>query len=378
VHVLLIIGWFLTALGLCGAAHSLLAAYLAGRFVRAAGTGASSFPAATVLKPLRGRDVSLEADLETFFVQSYGAPVQLVFGVHDKTDDAVFVVERLRARHPGADAVLVSEGRRPGSNPKVCNLIGMSTVAKHDVLVLSDSDIAVTPDYLGRLAAALAPPDVGAVTCVYTGWAAAGFASQLSAMGVNYQFLPNVLTGLKLGLARPCFGSTIAIKRRVLEEIGGFAAFASVLADDYEIGRAVRAKGYRVVIPGFAVRHACGEAGLGAWFRHELRWLRTIRTVDPTGHWGSIVTQAFPLALLGAFVSGFSTFSLAAVVVSAVARGVLKWQIDHQFGVAGGPHWLLPVRDVLSFGVFLMSLFGGAVVWQDERLQVGGDGALIR
>jgi ceramide glucosyltransferase len=375
--VLSILGYAFTVLGLCGAAYALLAAFFARRFVRRPSAAPATYPPVTILKPLHGEEPALADNLETFFAQDYRGPVQIVFGVDDARDAAVAVTEQLRARHPGADAVLVIDDRRRGSNPKISNLIGMSTTFKHEVLVLSDSDIAVDRDYLDRVVAALLPPDVGAVTCIYSGWAAAGFASRLSAMGVSYQFLPNVMTGVGLGFTRPCFGSTIAIKAQVLNEIGGFAAFASVLADDFELGRAVRAKGYRVVIPNFVVRHACGEASLSEWFRHELRWMRTIRTVDPAGHWGSIVTHGFPLSLVGAILLGFPAFSWIAVVATAVARGVLKWQIDEEFGAGAGPHWLLPVRDVLSFGVFLMSLFGGAVVWQDEHLRVSGDGALI-
>jgi len=370
-----ILGYAFTLLGLAGAGYALLAAYFVGRFKRGAGATDASFPPVTVLKPLHGAEPGLAEALETFFAQHYRGALQLVFGVQDKSDAARPVVEGLRARHPDVDVVLVVEERRHGSNPKVSNLIGMSVAARHDVLVLSDSDIAVEPDYLDRIVTALAPEDVGAVTCVYTASPMAGFTSRLTAMGVNYQFLPNVIAGVKLGLATPCFGSTIAIKRAVLNAIGGFAAFADVLADDYEIGRAVRAQGLRVVIPDFAVRHACGEATLAQWFHHELRWMRTIRTADPAGHWGSIVTHAIPLTLVGAILLGFPVLSLTALAGAAVARGLLKWQIDRRFAT-GGPLWLLPLRDVLSFGVFLMSLFGGSVVWQDERMHVDGDGAL--
>jgi ceramide glucosyltransferase len=372
-----ILGLIFTLLGIAGSAYALLSLFLADRFVRKPAPKASSFPPVTVLKPLHGAEPGLAWCLETFFLQQYRGDLQLVFGVHDNNDAAVAIVEQLRARHPRVNAVLVSDTRRHGSNPKISNIIGMASAVRNDVLVLSDSDIAVAPNYLEKVVAALEGENTGAVTCLYAGWAAAGFASRLSAMGVSYQFLPNVITGVSLGLTQPCFGSTIAIKRAVLDSIGGFAAFASVLADDYEIGRAVRAKGRRVFIPNFAVRHACGEATLGAWFRHELRWMRTIRTVDPAGHWGSIVTQAIPLALVGAILLGFPAFALGGLAAAVVARAALKWQIDRQFGVVGGPLWLLPLRDMLSFGVFLMSLFGGAVVWQDERLHVVGDGALL-
>jgi ceramide glucosyltransferase len=244
------------------------------------------------------------------------------------------------------------------------------------VLILSDSDIAVPADYLGRVTAVLQPKDVGAVTCLYTGWAGAGFGSRLCAMGIDYQFLPNAVTSVVLSLAEPCFGSTIALRRAVLDEIGGLRAFANFLADDYEIGRAVRAKGYHVAIPRFVVRHACNENNIGEWLAHELRWARTLRVVAPAGHVCSIVTHAIPLALLGIILSGFTLFAVACFVTTLAARAVLKWRVDLCYGCNGGPLWLIPVRDVLSFCVFLVSLFGGSVEWQGSRLRVEQNGAL--
>ena len=162
----------------------------------------------------------------------------------------------------------------------------------------------------------------------------------------------------------------------MLRAIGGLAAFADILADDNEIGRAVRAKGYEGAIPPFAVRHAAAETAFAEWLSHELRWMRTIRTVDPAGHAGSIVTHAFPLSLLGLIMTGFGPIAWCALASTLLARGMLKWRIDVAFRGPAGPYWLVPVRDVLSFGVFLTSLFGRVVVWQNERLKVHGDGAL--
>lgn len=373
-----VLGWLLAALSLCGAAYTVLAAALAGGYAPRRESIASDLPSVTVLKPLHGAEPHLEDNLASFFAQEYRAPFQLVFGVQNERDPAIQVVERLRARYPRIDTALVIDGRRYGSNAKVSNLINMRAAAKHDVLVLSDSDIAVPPEYLGRVVTALQPSEVGAVTCLYTGWAGAGFGSRLCAMGIDYQFLPNAIAGVTLRFAEPCFGSTIALKRTVLDEIGGLEAFAGFLADDYEIGRAVRAKGYRIAIPRIAVRHACNEKNVAACLAHELRWARTIRVVATAGHAGSIVTNAIPLALLGTILSGFTLFGVACLVTTLAARAVLKWRIDLHFGCNGGPLWLLPVRDVLSFGVFLVSLFGGSVEWQGSRLHVERDGVLSK
>jgi ceramide glucosyltransferase len=373
---LTILGWLFVTLGFAGAAYALLAAWFARRFAGREEDHIENFPAVSVLKPLHGDEPALAQNLESFLFQNYPAPVQFVFGVQVPDDPAIAVVEALLKRHPAVDAVLVVDKSRHGSNPKISNLINMRAAVRHDTVILSDSDIGVEPGYLRRVAAALAPQAVGAVTCVYTGWGAAGLVSTLSAMGVSYHFLPNVMVGLGLKLAAPCFGSTIAIKGTVLREIGGLVAFADILADDNEIGRRVRAKGYEVAIPPFAVRHAATETRWGEWLDHELRWMRTIRTVDPAGHWGSIVTHAIPLALLGLIVTGFGLAGWCALGTTLVARIMLKWRIDKAFRGPAGPYWLIPVRDVLSFCVFLASLFGTAVVWQNEHLKVHGDGAL--
>ncbi len=373
-----VLGWLMAVLASCGAAYAVMAAVFAGRFARLPARSTSAFPPATILKPLHGDEPRLEDCLGTFFAQDYPAPVQLVFGVQDEHDPAVAVVDRLRARHPDIDTALVVDARRHGANAKVSNLINMYAAARHGVLVLSDADIAVPPDYLRKVTAALEPSEVGAVTCLYTGVAAGGLGSRFTAMGIDYHFLPNVLTGLSLGLAEPCFGSTVALRRALLDEIGGFKAFAEYLADDYEIGRAVRAKGYHVAIPNMTVRPSCSENGIGEWLAHELRWARTLRVVAPAGHVGSVVTYAIPLALLGTILSGFTLFPLGALATSLAARAALKWRIDKIFGGEGGPLWLLPVRDVLSFGVFLASLFGVSVEWQGERLRVKQDGALLK
>ena len=171
-------------------------------------------------------------------------------------------------------------------------------------------------------------------------------------------------------------GSTIALTRAMLDEIGGFMAFADYLADDYEMGRAVRAKGHVLAIPAMGVGHTATESSARELFRHELRWTRTIRTVNPLGHLGTIITFGFPIALISAVLLDFSWVSLAVVGLTLASRLFLKRRIDGIFGTYAGPYWLLPARDLLSFAVFLTSLFGETVHWRGSRFSVEPSGAL--
>jgi ceramide glucosyltransferase len=364
------IGGLFLVLSLAGSAYAVAAAALARRLAAPAPPPAADQPPVTVLKPLYGTEPGLAEALQSFARQDYGAPVQIICGVQDPDDPALEAVQRLRSAAGRADVVAVVDPLQHGANRKVSNLVNMTQKARHELIVLSDSDIAVEPDYLSRIAAALAEPGVGAVTCYYHGRGVAGGWSRLAAMGVSYGFLPNVLVGVALGAAHPCMGSTIAMRREVLDGIGGYAAFADVLADDYEIGRAVRGKGLKVALPPFSVAHGCSETSLDELVAHEIRWSVTVRLIDPAGHAGSVVTHPVPLALLSMMFLAGSPLSLAALAMALGSRAWLKWSMDRATGGPSGPWSLLFVRDLLSFAVFVGSFFARAVYWRGARFGV--------
>jgi ceramide glucosyltransferase len=373
------VGWLLAAVAVIGTGYTLFAVLLVGRFMRTPQRTVRHSPPVTILKPLYRAEPDLIQNLETFFKQVYAGPVQIIFGVHDESDPAVAVVQRLQARYPDADTAIVADTALYGANAKVSNLINMLPTARHDTLVLSDSDIAVGPQWLSQVTAALARPGVGIVTCLYTGEPAREghtLWSSLAAMSTSYTFLPNAVLGASLGLAAPCFGSTIALRRQTLDEVGGFAAFADHLADDYELGRAVRAIGYNLAIPAMGVGHTAAEDSVRDLFRHELRWTRTIRLVNPVGHLGSFVTHGFAFALMAALLLHFNAVSLLVLAAALAARLFLKSRIDGLFGTFAGPFWLMPLRDLLSFAVFIVSLFGERVHWRDSQFAVEASGVM--
>jgi ceramide glucosyltransferase len=376
----MLIGWGFAVLALAGCAYQLLAVRLLRRLLAPPPAGGDSrpWPGVTVLKPLHGAEPGLEAALASLLAQDYPGPMQVVFGVQSPTDAAQAVVGALRRAQPAADVALAVDATDHGANRKVSNLINMVGQAKHPLLVVADSDIVVAPGYLRGVVAALRDPQVGVVTCPYRGLAAHGPWSRLAAMGISYQFLPSVAVGVGLKMAQPCMGSTVALSRETLARIGGFTAFADQLADDYAIGAAVRALGLGSVVAPVLVGHLCAEDSLLDVVRHELRWARTVRGVDPAGFAGSVVTYPVPLAILATIFTGGAPIGLAALGIALICRFLLQRDVDRLASAGTGPWWLTPLRDSLSFAVFLASFFVRAVDWRGARFRVDAQGILER
>jgi ceramide glucosyltransferase len=337
-------------------------------------------PSVTVLKPLHGDEPGLLDNLGSFCSQAYPGPIQVVFGVQNPSDGAVTVVEHLQKTLAGRDLDLVMETKVHGLNRKVSNLVNMAPRIRHDVVVLADSDMRVDPDYLSRVTAALDEPGVGAVTCLYYGVPVAGVWSSLSALAINAHFLPGVVFGSALGLARPCFGSTLALRRQTLGEIGGFIAFVDCLADDYAMGAALRARGHTISIPSFAVAHICTEASARDFWRHELRWARTIKSIDPLGYAGSILAHPLPWALIAALLGAGSTAFLPAIAIALASIGcrmTLLRQVERAYALPPQAYWLVPARDLLSFILFVVSFFGRDVSWKGHRYRMVAGGSWV-
>ena len=338
-------------------------------------TGGSQQPAVTVLKPLHGAEPELTGRLTAFCQQDYEGPVQVLCGAREASAPAANAVRTMQREHSDWPIELHVDPRRHGSNRKVSNLINMFSRVRHDVLVLSDSDIVVDQTYLRDVAALLAQPRAGAVTLLYHGIAGEGLWARLSALAVNTNFLPQAITGLALRAAKPCFGATIAVRRSMLEKIGGFGRFADELADDYAIGTAVRSAGYDVVIAPFLVGHVCFETSLRQFIRHQIRVARTVKTIDPIGYAGTIVTHPLPLALLG-MLSGSAAAAVLAVAALA-SRIALCRCVEWRFGLKREKYWLVPLQDILAFAVYVASYFGATVYWRGAEYRVATDGSLI-
>ena len=334
------------------------------------------WPSVTVLKPLHGMEPALEANLETLFAQRYPGPVQIVFGTASAADPALAVVTRLTDRHPDAVVARVSNPAMIGANKKLCNLSNMAGLQAHDIVVIADSDVAWAPETLARVVDALERPGVGLVSCRHVGRGDAGFWSRVAAMDIAYRFMPSVILGRALGLAQPVLGPTMALRGETLARIGGFPAFVDLLADDYEIGRAVRQLGLTTELSNFFIVQGCSEPTLGALAAHELRWSLTVFRIDPVGFAGSLLTHALPLALLALIASGGSATALSVLGLALLSRLIVKARMDGATGLASGPATLLPLRDLLSCAIFVATFFIDKVDWRGSQFRVTRDGRL--
>jgi ceramide glucosyltransferase len=366
-----------------GVVQALAASLLVARFARKKGQGPATRPAVTVLKPLHGDETLLEAALTTLCRQDY--PVfQIVFGVASEADPAVAVVERVRQVFPAADIALVVDSSVHGANPKVGNLINMMPAVRHDVLVIADSDVHARPDYLERLVGALQQPGVGLVTTLYAGLpASSAVAAGLGATQITHGFLPGAVMARAMR-RQDCLGATMVLSRQTLERIGGFRALADHLADDNVLGRRVKALGLGVVLAQTVPLTTVAETGVAALFRHELRWARTIRALEPVGFAASVLQYPLAWALLTILLAGGAIWSIGVFAVVWMLRAVAALRVDAALapmwrdpGAGGGeaalafscPVWLLPLRDVLSVAVMLASYGGRRVDWRGHFLQ---------
>jgi ceramide glucosyltransferase len=330
-------------------------------------------PPVSVLKPLHGAEPGLYENLRSFVDQDY-PQAQVVLGVRHSADAALPIARALMRNRPDRDIELVVNPRATGSNLKVANLENMLPAARHDIIVLADSDMRVDRHYLAAVTAQLQNPRTGLVTCLYKGAPLGGLWSQFGAMHINYGFLPNALLGEMLGTGGGCFGATIALRREVLERIGGFARIRDELADDHRLGDAVRELGLATVLSPYVVENRLAEPSPASLWRHELRWARTVRAMAPFGFAGSVVTHTIVLAALAAVTSGFSAAACWLVLVSCLLRWASAGIIARVLALPIGGLWLLPLRDVLSFAVFLGSFCGRSVLWRDQlfRVEPGG------
>jgi ceramide glucosyltransferase len=338
-----------------------------------AGAADSRHAPVSVLKPLHGAEPGLSDNLRSFADQDYPT-VQLVLGVRDPGDSALPIARALIRDRPDCDIALVVNPRVRGSNLKVANLENMLPAARNEWIVLADSDMRVARYYLSVVTEPLARPATGLVTCLYKGAATPGLWSRLAAMQINFSFLPGAVVGDAINVGNGCFGATIALRRDVLDRIGGFTRLRDELADDHRMGDAVRGLGLEAVLSPYIVENRVTETSLSTLWRHELRWARTARLMAPAGFAGSVTTHTVMITALAALAFGSGFAAADAVLLTLLLRWASAAAMARWLDLPRRGLWLLPLRDALSFAVFLSSFCGRRIRWGGRALRIEPNG----
>ncbi|MDQ6942662.1 MAG: bacteriohopanetetrol glucosamine biosynthesis glycosyltransferase HpnI, partial [Candidatus Eremiobacteraeota bacterium] len=361
---------------LASIAYTVLAISRLRAFARPPAARSVRRPGITILKPVRGVEPLLAENLRSFCAQAY-PEFQVVFGVLDPGDPALEIIRAVAAEHADRTTVVAGNGVAEHRNPKISTLAPMLAHAKYGILAISDSDMRVGPSYLDAVAAAFDDERVGAVTCTYRGEPADDrLASRLGAMGIGEQFVPSALVAIAIEPLTFCFGATMAVRRGVLDAVGGLRAIGTHLADDFAMGHLVSEHGLRVAFAPYAVTNTVSEPGMRALFSHELRWLRTIRSVRPKSYAGIILTYPVPLALLYAALAPDRGQALPVAALAVLVRLALHREAHRSIGTQRPPAlWLIPLRDALGVVVWICGSFGRGVRWRGTKFEIatGGD-----
>lgn len=335
-------------------------------------------PPLSVLKPMYGSYRDTYGNLASFCRQDY-PEYEILLGVNSADDPAIAVIRRLMAEFPGVPirltvgtSAIKPRSTQSGSNDKVVKLCCLERESRYDILVVSDGDICVEPDYLRRVAARFRDPRVGVATCLYRGATERNLWSELEDLSLTTDFLAGVLVARKLGV-RFALGATMAVRREALAGIGGFESLADAAADDHELGRRIAKQGYDVALATAVPETECDTHDFRSYFQHHLRWAVVTRTSQPSGHVGFLFAHGLPWTILAVILA--PSWMIAAAFVAAYL--VLRMALAFVLGSRGlrdrlvrKKWWLLPFRDALAFVIWLASLFARRVHWQDAAYDV--------
>ncbi len=331
-------------------------------------------PPVSVLKPVKGLDFQAYENLASFCCQDY-PDYEVLFGVADPDDPVVPILEQLQRDFPERGIRLVI-AETFGANRKASLLDHLVREARHDILVVSDSDMRATPDYLRRVVAPLADPEVGLVTCPYRGEEAHNLTAGLEALHMGAIFLPSVVVARRVIAMRFAMGASLALRRQDLDRLGGFAAIADYLADDYQLGARMAAAGRRVHMSDYLMTCILGAPTFREQWNREVRWMRCVRVSRPLEYPSQLLFYGTPLSAVLAVANEFDGKSLRILTASLVLRWAVAWLISLRTGDRQVRRWLLwlPLRDLMSAAIWCAAILGRRIVWRGERfvLQAGG------
>ena len=350
--------------------YSLLSMVAAQRYLAIPSVELFNSEPISILKPLAGLDLELESNLRTFFEQDYLA-FEILFAVRDASDPAVEVVTRLQREYPKVPSRLLFTGEPPYPNAKVYSLNQMLHAAAHDLVVMSDSDVLVTPLLLRTTATEFQDPKLGIATCPYRAVPGPSFWSRLEATGMNTHFWASALVARMIEGVHFAVGPTIAARRRTLESIGGFDRLKDYLAEDFVMGKFAAEAGHGVILSTYVVEHHIGSASFQQNAAHRLRWGRSTRRSRPAGYVGQLFTMPLPLAVLTCLAKPAwwpllpATFLVRGLAAYVVSNRVLHSRINFL---------LLPIEDLMTFCFWIAGFFGNTIFWRGRRYRLYRDG----
>jgi len=340
-------------------------------------------PAISILKPLKGGDLTTRKSLQSWLQQTYAGPVEILFGVADSADPVCEIVRALLAENPVVNARLIVCVKLVGANAKVAKLVQLEQLAQYNLILVSDADVRVPVDFLANFVAPLRDPKVALVNCFYRLANPTTTAMRWEALAVNADFWSQVLQSATLKPLDFALGAAILLRRKALEQIGSFAALADCLADDYQVGNRIAKQGHSIALCPIVVECWDAPANWTEVWKHQLRWARTIRVCQPLPYFFSILSNAslWPGLWLAVAVAATSPLGapLAASVFLLVRIGLVQ-SLQRRFTPDRklvAPAWLVPVKDVLSAGIWLGAFAGNTIEWRGRKLKLRRDGTLI-
>jgi ceramide glucosyltransferase len=341
-----------------------------------------SLPPVTLLKPLCGLEPNLEKNLASFFNQDY-PNFEIVFGTRNDADPALAIVKTLQAQFPNVPVKFVLSGDPQHANAKVCSLEKIYEHSSYDYLVISDSDVHVTPSYIREIVRPLLDESVGLVSCIYRGVPTGGLWSRLEALGMSIEMTSGVIVAEMLAGMTFALGPTMAIRREVLDAVGGMQTLEDYCADDYVLGHEVHRSGRTVFLSEHVIDHVVMNRSFKSSMLHQLRWMKSTRFSRPAGHFSSVLTFAMPFGILGALAAYLGDMPV-------LAGSLFGWALLNRiimalvagYGVVGDRRalrycWLYPLRDLLGFGIWCGSYLGDTVDWRGEKFRVVRGGKML-
>lgn len=332
----------------------------------------SDSPPVSLLKPVRGVDFASYENFRSFCTLDY-PEYEILFCVNEMNDPAVPVIRKLQREFPDRRIEIFSDAEQIGTNRKVNNLALLTKKARYELLVQSDGDVRVGPQYLREVIAPLLDPAVGVVSCFYRGVAEKNFWAEMEAVGAASDFFAGALVANLPGEVTFALGASVATTKTWLNKIGGYEALADFLADDYEIGNRVHRAGGKALLSREAVWTMYPAQSFKDFWEHQVRWARTVRLVRPASFFGLIFTHGLPLAILGMIAAPSSALGGAILGAYVVLRLLMAWVVGVwgvKDEVLARKLWLVPLRDAIHFAVWLAGFTSNRVTWSGTQFEI--------